>query len=281
MTDTADNFLNLHVLVTSAVANANRDDTGAPKQVTYGGVTRHRMSSQAMTRAKRTDFELTASGDQVSWRSTTGTLALAMTMATDLATQTGQTLTDAERTALTAQMTKAVSSLMMNRVKAEKAAAERARAAKAKAVAAGTDTAADGDTDPGDDGSDLGKKDTLTWLAEHEVRRLVTTSLAKVRTGTDPGDFVNPDGHTQALSIAAFGRMFAFRRDLQNEAAVQRSHAFTTHSANIEPDYFTAVDDLPPAGRRTPRHSPVRRRHVLLARQHRPEPAVGDVDPRL
>jgi len=248
-----DDFLNLHVLVTSSVANANRDDTGAPKQVTYGGVTRHRLSSQAMTRAKRVDFELTAGGDQISYRAKSGMIDLAMTQAAELAAQSGQPLTDDETAKLRVLLTTSVSALVMNREKAVKAAAERARGKQArdlKARTAANPEAADAVGMPaGEDvAEDTGKKDTLTWLAEHEVGDLVAKSLATVRAGTAADDFINKGGRTQSLSIAAFGRMFAFRPDLQNEAAVQRSHAFTTHAADIEPDYFTAVNDLPQAG---------------------------------
>jgi len=248
-----DDFLNLHVLVTSSVANANRDDTGAPKQVTYGGVTRHRLSSQAMTRAKRVDFELTAGGDQISYRAKGGMIDLAMTQGGELAAQSGQPLTDDETAKLRVLLTTSVSALVMNREKAVKAAAERARGKQArdlKARTAANPEAADAVGMPaGEDvAEDTGKKHTLTWLAEHEVGDLIAQSLATVRAGTAPGDFINKGGRTQSLSIAAFGRMFAFRPDLQNEAAVQRSHAFTTHAADIEPDYFTAVNDLPQAG---------------------------------
>lgn len=228
-----DNFLNLHLLVTTSVANANRDDTGAPKQVTYGGAVRHRMSSQAMTRAKRIAYELAS--EQVTWRAKGEMTTLALTKLRQLAEDEGTPLTDTDVTDARKKLTVAVSSLVMNREKAAAAATARARARKSE------------DADTTTDDGDLGKKDTLTWLAEHEVDRLVRATLAGLRHGTEPGDFVNKRGRTQSLSIAAFGRMFAFRPDLQNEAAVQRSHAFTTHAADVEPDYFTAVNDLPAA----------------------------------
>jgi len=245
-----EHFLNLHLLVTSSVANANRDDTGAPKQVTYGGVTRHRLSSQAMTRAKRIDFELAAGGGQVSYRAKGGMVELALTQAAELARQAGRPLTTEETTKVQSLLATSVSALVMNREKAVMATAERARSRQARrsktadAAEAQTEAAETGE-EPADD---TGKKDTLTWLAEHEVRDLVANSLTEVRGGAAAGDFVNKAGRTQSLSIAAFGRMFAFRPDLQNEAAVQRSHAFTTHAADIEPDYFTAVNDLPLPG---------------------------------
>lgn len=47
-----------------------------------------------------------------------------------------------------------------------------------------------------------------------------------------------------AADIAMFGRMLADDPDFNREAAVQVAHAFTTHRAPVEEDYYTAVDDL-------------------------------------
>ena len=47
-----------------------------------------------------------------------------------------------------------------------------------------------------------------------------------------------------AVDIAMFGRMLADDPKYNREAAVQVSHALTTHRALIEDDYYTAVDDL-------------------------------------
>lgn len=47
-----------------------------------------------------------------------------------------------------------------------------------------------------------------------------------------------------AADIAMFGRMLAGDPDFNREAAVQVAHAFTTHKAPVEEDYYTAVDDL-------------------------------------
>ena len=47
-----------------------------------------------------------------------------------------------------------------------------------------------------------------------------------------------------AADIAMFGRMLADDPDYNREAAVQVSHALTTHRALVEDDFYTAVDDL-------------------------------------
>lgn len=57
--------------------------------------------------------------------------------------------------------------------------------------------------------------------------------------------------HTEALDIALFGRMLAGRPELNIEAACRFAHAISTHEVSMpEADFFTAVDDLLPAGTR-------------------------------
>lgn len=52
-------------------------------------------------------------------------------------------------------------------------------------------------------------------------------------------------GHqVTAADLAMFGRMLAADPDYNIEAAVQVSHAITTHKVVSEDDYFTALDDL-------------------------------------
>lgn len=47
-----------------------------------------------------------------------------------------------------------------------------------------------------------------------------------------------------AVDIAMFGRMLADSPDYNRDAAVQVAHAFTTHRAQVQDDWFSAVDDL-------------------------------------
>lgn len=47
-----------------------------------------------------------------------------------------------------------------------------------------------------------------------------------------------------AVDIAMFGRMLADSPDYNRDAAVQVAHAFTTHRAQAQDDWFAAVDDL-------------------------------------
>lgn len=49
-------IVEVHILQTTAPGNLNRDDTGSPKTVVYGGTTRARVSSQAWKRPTRQMF---------------------------------------------------------------------------------------------------------------------------------------------------------------------------------------------------------------------------------
>ncbi|MBP6997148.1 MAG: type I-E CRISPR-associated protein Cas7/Cse4/CasC [Phycicoccus sp.] len=50
-------------------------------------------------------------------------------------------------------------------------------------------------------------------------------------------------GSTHSLSVALFGRMVADLAELNVDAAAQVAHAISTHAAQTQFDYFTAVDD--------------------------------------
>src|SRR5258707_1343758 len=54
--ETIDMLIELHAIQNFAPSNLNRDDTGAPKDCTFGGYRRARVSSQAFKRAMRMEF---------------------------------------------------------------------------------------------------------------------------------------------------------------------------------------------------------------------------------
>ena len=219
-------FINIHVLYTLAAANPNRDASGSPKSVQYGGVTRSRLSSQAMTRAKRVAFETRTPGERTTRSKKNPAQVVALVK--HLAAEDGVVLTDEQIDHLTEEATLLVRGLTHNMKGGSKPS-------KKSAAGAGEDV---------DD-----SKDTLVWLDEREMLPMAEKLYATVTgagedvSSLDVADFVKPH-RTGSLSIAAFGRMFANRQDLQNEAAIQRSHAITTHEAHTDVDFFTAVDDV-------------------------------------
>jgi CRISPR system Cascade subunit CasC len=223
-------YLNIHTLYSLAYASPNRDDTGSPKTLQYGGVTRARISAQAAKRAKRIGYEYSVDGDRTH---RSNLLAERITeIASDIMAQAGRPATETQKEAIKAEAAKRIGTL----TKGETAA-----------TAAETKTEQDDEPKENQGNRPPEKKDTLVWLDEYEERRLtqevITRILAAAGTPDQAATFVQPQT-TQSLTIAAFGRMFANSPELQTEAAVQMSHAFTTHAAAVDIDYFTAVDDL-------------------------------------
>lgn len=64
--------LDIHALQTVPPSNLNRDDTGAPKTAIYGGVPRHRVSSQSWKRAMRLKFAEKLGRDEIGDRTRRG-----------------------------------------------------------------------------------------------------------------------------------------------------------------------------------------------------------------
>ena len=197
-------FLQLHLLTAYGPSNLNRDDTGRPKSVVFGGVPRLRVSSQSLKRAWRTS--------EVFVEKLEGHLA-------DRTQRLGKEVLDrlleggmAEDEAV--EVARGIASVF-GKIKGKQDKAptfieqlafvspeERARAF------ALADRALDGEP-----------------IGEPEAGDL----LQKVDTAAD---------------IAMFGRMLADNPKFNREAAVQVAHAITTHRAVAEDDYYTAVDDL-------------------------------------
>ena len=222
-------YLNIHVLITIVGANPNRDDTGTPKSLRYGGVERSRMSSQALTRAKRLGYENDPDGER-SYRSRQLGSHIGVA-AEKLLREAGTNVDDEMRAKIELMAVTAVNKLVKADTEPDKKGAK-----AATTVERGGSPAAESAA-----GNDSGQ--TLVWLAEAEVISAARKIASDLDGALDPADFINT-GRTASLSIAAFGRMFAMRPHLQNEAAIQRAHAFTTHAASVDLDYFTAMDDL-------------------------------------
>lgn len=235
-------FLQLHVLTTYAASNLNRDDTGRPKTLNFGGVDRLRISSQSLKRALRTSdvfCEAIGGGPGL----TTGHIA---TRTQNLVTRMVEHLTASE-------ISQEEAIQLVSKVLAK---------AKAKSGDAEDDVA--DDEKPGK-GKAKGKKDSKKLVIgslngekgrESETNELVSLSpaeldradkiagrLAKGET-VDPKDAVVLLQQPRAADIALFGRMLADNPLYNVEAAAQVAHAFTTHKVGVEDDFYTAVDDL-------------------------------------
>lgn len=211
-------YLNVHVLSVHPYSNLNRDDTGAPKSVAFGGAVRARLSSQALKRAARLRFETTDPAERT--QRSKYQVDDVMARAVAHATAAGATLNNTQRDQLRVLAVRELRKLT-HKDTAKGDSASNAESARAKPS----------------------EKDTLTWLAEAEIDKLAL-KLANQTADADLAIESVVSTSTDSLTIAAFGRMFAARPLLQTEAAAQVAHAFTTHRAAMEIDYFTAVDDL-------------------------------------
>lgn len=200
-------FVQLHYLTVYPPSNPNRDDQGRPKSAIFGGEPRLRISSQSIKRAVRTS--------------------------------------DVMQEALKGHMgarTQRIGEVIEQALKDGGAEVEVALDA-AKQIA-----------------DVFGKLDTVAEEQGHvRTRQLafvspqeqaLATNLAQKAIAGEPLPS-NAELKKQVLrtadgaaDIAMFGRMLADDPDFNREAAVQVSHAITTHRALVEDDFYTAVDDL-------------------------------------
>ena len=200
-------FIQLHYLTVYPPSNPNRDDQGRPKTAIFGGQPRLRISSQSLKRAARIS--------DVMQQSLTGNLG---------------------------ERTQRIGDVILSALKAE--GADKAAALEiAKKIA---DVFGKIDAQAEKEGNIRIRQ--LAFVSPQE--REIAIDLAKKAMNGDP----LPDNKSLkkmvlrtadgAADIAMFGRMLADDPDFNREAAVQVSHAITTHRVMIEDDFYTAVDDL-------------------------------------
>lgn len=211
-------FLQLHLLTTYPPSNPNRDDQGRPKTANLGGAPRLRLSSQSVKRALR----------------------ISEPFQRGLAGHIGE-------------RTKLIGNVVRAHLEAKGAASDKAlEIARSVAEIFGKLEAHDKNKPKWVQGT------TLAFISPDErvlALDLADKTLADEEAPTDAKDtekdkkdkdlakrvLRRADG---AVDIAMFGRMLADNPDFNRDAAVQVGHAFTTHKALVDDDFFTAVDDL-------------------------------------
>lgn len=200
-------YLQLHYLTVYPPSNPNRDDLGRPKTAIYGGKNRLRISSQSLKRAIRTSDIMQAA----------------------LKGQMGQRT---RRIGEEVQL-----ALQQSGISEEDALAA---AGKVIEVFGKVDQAA----------LDGGRPYTrqLAFVSPEEKSKAIewankAAAGEELPTATELKKLIlqRADG---AADVAMFGRMLADATDYNREAAVQIAHAITTHRADVENDFYTAVDDL-------------------------------------
>ena len=198
-------FVQFHLLTPYPPSNPNRDDQGRPKQAMVGGHPRLRLSSQSIKRAVReTAFFLN-----------------------DLAGHRGT-------------RTKRIAEEIEKRLAGQGVDPDKAREAAAKVAAIFSKLEATKE-DRAPLTTTLAFVSPEEWQAAHALAdRLVAGE--KIDDKEAKKLVLRRAGG--AVDIAMFGRMLADDPDFNREAAVQVAHAFTTHRALAEDDWYSAVDDL-------------------------------------
>lgn len=201
-------FLQFHILTSYGPSNPNRDDQGRPKQAMVGGAPRLRMSSQSVKRALREST------------------FFALDLADHQGTRTKR-LFEKLKTALLARD--------LPPAAVQKAAEEVA------GIFGKLDT-------PKKDAPEERVATTLAFISPAEWALAEELAIKAASGEALPKDkdlkklvLRKADG---ALDIAMFGRMLADDAEFNRDAAVQVAHAITTHAAQAEEDWYSAVDDL-------------------------------------
>jgi CRISPR system Cascade subunit CasC len=204
-------LIELHILQSFPVSCLNRDDVGAPKTAIFGGASRARISSQCLKRAIR-----------------------------EHAKDLSPALFAGNRSRLI--ITPLVEALRKHGVPEAKAIET------AKAIGdhlATTDEAAEKKGEL--------KVKTLMFLSPAEVNAIATGLAEIAKKEAKAKDLERAIGKAcksaalkDAADIAIFGRMVASDHSLTVEGAGLFSHALSTHRAENDIDFFSAVDDLQP-----------------------------------
>ncbi|GAA1989731.1 type I-E CRISPR-associated protein Cas7/Cse4/CasC [Nocardiopsis rhodophaea] len=243
-------FADIHIIQAVPFANLNRDELGAPKELSFGGATRMRASSQCYKRATRTALQQMTDGDE--WDFGTRSRAHAETIAKALQERGWQEM------AAKIAARDLFSMLDDDEADGDEASDEgaegngRARARKA----------------PSEQEQESSRllTNVLLYLNDSDIPRLVELAEAHRDDYERAAEGLSADAplpvvhkkndtkwHKELLGVlkqctgaglALFGRMIAKLPEGRIDGASQVAHAFTTHEAKFEIDYFTAVDDL-------------------------------------
>lgn len=218
-------LIELHILQSFPVSCLNRDDVGAPKTATFGGATRARISSQCLKRAIRLHArELSAdffAGERTRKAAQDLTAELLKLNPSESAAQ---------------QIAETVCHGFLS-----KSAPKKKKKGKEAESEAKEETESD--------------TSTLLYFSPSEIEAMAKAITEAKRAKPDSKDFhdvaVKAVGNAQckdAADIAIFGRMVANASSLTLEGAGMFSHALSTHTADNDLDFWTAVEDAKQIG---------------------------------
>lgn len=237
--------IQLHVLKSHAASNLNRDDLGRPKEMTFGGVPRLRISSQSLKRAIRTgevfeNFRTYAAENF-------GSTAMIRT------TQIKQLLTaELEKLGVPADKIQEGVQAVAATMGGKNAEEDSTKTPKKGKAAEAVKPKAEEDAEPKDKGDTQ-----LLALSIQEVM-VIAQHLASYQDKSAKDWAKKAVDQLKALRAARksrfmrgdlspemqlFGRMVTSDLFANIDARVQVAHSFTVHEAHSERDYWTGVDD--------------------------------------
>lgn len=199
-------FIDFHLIQLVPPSCINRDDTGSPKSALFGGVERHRVSSQAWKHAVRHDFKEHLDTAELGER----TLQVVKRVA-DKIRDLREDLSESEAETAAEGILKTADITMEKKKKDETAPT---------------------------------KTGYLIFLSRSEVDQLAQLALEQLDgTKLTKKKVREALQGPSAIDIALFGRMLADAPEANVDAACQVKHALSVHKATKEFDYYTAVDD--------------------------------------
>lgn len=197
-------FLQLHLLTAYGPSNLNRDDTGRPKSVVFGGAPRLRVSSQSLKRAWReSDVFQTGLDGHLAKRT--------QRLGADIRAHLRVGGMEDEQSLIVSREIAGIFGKL-------RSVSER------------------------EDATFIEQLAFVTPEERAKAFELADRALAGGEISPEPDTVLQRAD--SAADVAMFGRMLADNPRFNREAAVQVAHAITTHRAIAEDDYYTAVDDL-------------------------------------
>lgn len=245
-------LIELHIMQSFPVSCLNRDDVGAPKTAVFGGVNRARISSQCLKRAirltmhelepelcagKRSRLIVDPLADQIAKQFSSRPPVEAVlggrlqTAAEMLAREFCHRLANLDEEAAEQKGLRRVKTMMFL------SPGDLSAVAESVANAAAEDPQWLEKLYGQEQGAKAGKKETGKKSKDDAQKWLDSAMSRGFKALREPRC-------KDAADIAIFGRMVANDPSLNVEGAAMFSHALSTHRADNEIDFFTAVDDL-------------------------------------
>lgn len=244
-------FLQLHLLTAYPPACLNRDDLNRPKTAVMGGVPRLRVSSQSLKRAWRTSdtFQEAVTGQTGIRSKELGRLIRNALMSgialSDLlklnaphATSDGK-VSEANAT----EWSWMVASEYVDKKRKGGGDEDSAQSEEVDEKKKGKKKSAKSNVS-----KETLKSEQVVFYSREEIHALDELIVALRSSDKAPTaeqlKSIKVEDAGGAADLALFGRMLASSPKFNVEAACQVAHAITVHRADVEDDFFTAVDDL-------------------------------------